>query len=108
MSSVLEDLYKIIEERKNCPQDNSYTCYLFQKGVDKILKKVGEEASEVIISSKNGDNNETVLEICDLAYHVMVLMANQGISLEEVIEELEKRREKIGNKKPEKIIDKNN
>ncbi|GKX66942.1 phosphoribosyl-ATP diphosphatase [Inconstantimicrobium mannanitabidum] len=102
MDSVLEGLYEIIKQRKDNPEEGSYTSYLFNKGLDKILKKVGEESTEVIIASKNADSKETVLEICDLAYHILVMMAEQGISLDEVKKELEVRRNKTGNLKSER------
>lgn len=102
MSSVINELYNIIKDRKNNSVEGSYTNYLFEKGIDKILKKVGEESSEVIISSKNQDNDEIVTEISDLIYHVLVLIVEKDISLEEITIELEKRRLKIGNKKPER------
>ncbi|MBV4423949.1 phosphoribosyl-ATP diphosphatase [Clostridium tyrobutyricum] len=98
----IEELYNVIEDRKKNPVEDSYTNYLFTKGLDKILKKVGEESTEVVIASKNGNKEEEVPEICDLIYHVIVLMVNQGISLEEIEAELEKRRKKIKNKKPER------
>ena len=78
--NVLAELYQTVEQRKAEEQEGSYTCYLFEKGLDKILKKCGEECSEVIIAAKNGDNQETVLEISDLLYHLTVLMVNEGIS----------------------------
>ena len=74
------------------PIEGSYTTYLFNKGIDKILKKVGEETSEVIIGAKNNSRFETVYEISDLVYHILVLMVNQGINVEEIREELKKRR----------------
>lgn len=83
-------LYELIQGRKTDKKEGSYTSYLFEKGLDKILKKVGEESTEVIIGAKNGKDEE-VYEICDLAYHVMVLMAQMGISLDDVREELAKR-----------------
>ncbi len=83
-------LYELIQGRKTDKKEGSYTSYLFEKGLDKILKKVGEESTEVIIGAKNG-KDEAVYEICDLAYHVMVLMAQMGISLDDVREELAKR-----------------
>ena len=86
--SVLQELYQVVLGRKSTPREGSYTCYLFDKGLDKILKKVGEECTEVIIAAKAQDHRETVYEIADLAYHVMVLMVQAGISLEEVREEL--------------------
>ena len=87
----MDDLMGLIEGRKVEKQEGSYTTYLFEKGLDKILKKVGEEATEVIIAAKSDDKKETVYEIADLAYHVMVLMAEAGISLSEVREELASR-----------------
>ena len=98
-NNIVEQLYKVIQERKENPTEGSYTSYLFEEGIDKILKKVGEESAEVIISSKNSDNKETVGEISDLFYHTLVLMVAKGIKIEDVVAELEKRREKIGNKK---------
>ena len=88
IKSVIEELYSVIEFRKNSPEEGSYTNYLFTKGLDKILKKVGEESTEVIVASKNGNKDEEVPEICDLIYHVVVLMVNQGITLEEIEDEL--------------------
>jgi len=98
-NNIIEQLYKIIEERKESPIDGSYTSYLFEEGIDKILKKVGEESAEVIISSKNDDNSETVGEISDLFYHTLVLMVAKGIKVADVVAELEIRRGKICNKK---------
>lgn len=86
-----EGLYKMIEGRKTEPKEGSYTTYLFDKGMDKILKKVGEESTEVIIAGAKGDKEETVYEIADLAYHVMVMMVEQGIQLKDVTAELAKR-----------------
>lgn len=99
---VLEDLYEIIKNRKNTGEEGSYTKYLFEKGTDKILKKVGEECTEVIIASKGNDKQEIVNEICDLAYHILVLMADQNINIEEVENELINRRNKINNFKGER------
>ncbi len=86
-----QGLYALLEGRKRDLPQGSYTTYLFQKGLDKILKKVGEECTEVIIAAKAEDRAETVYEIADLAYHVMVLMAQQGITLEEIQKELASR-----------------
>ena len=107
MNDALQQLYGTILQRRQQKQEGPYTCYLFEKGLDKILKKCGEECSEVIIAAKNGDNRETVLEISDLLYHLTVLMVNEGISLEEVEAELEKRSEKTGNLKQFHQVDKN-
>lgn len=100
--NVIKELFSIINSRKENAMEGSYTNYLFEKGIDKILKKVGEESTEVIIAAKNSDNKELSYEICDLIYHVLVLMAEKGVTLEEVQKELENRREKIGNKKEER------
>jgi phosphoribosyl-ATP pyrophosphohydrolase/phosphoribosyl-AMP cyclohydrolase len=89
--NVLTDLYKLIENRKNIPVEGSYTNYLFEEGLDKILKKVGEETSEVIIRAKNKDKEEMIYEISDLVYHLLVLMVNEGVSINDIKEELEKR-----------------
>ena len=87
----LEILMKMLEGRKKEKKEGSYTTYLFEKGIDKILKKVGEECTEVIIAGKADDKKETVYEIADLAYHVMVLMLQMGISLEDIHRELASR-----------------
>ncbi|MBR2620783.1 MAG: bifunctional phosphoribosyl-AMP cyclohydrolase/phosphoribosyl-ATP diphosphatase HisIE [Clostridia bacterium] len=87
----LASLMKLIEGRKTEKKEGSYTTYLFEKGIDKILKKVGEECTEVIIAAKANDRAETIYEISDLVYHVMVLMIEQGISLEDIHRELASR-----------------
>ena len=86
-----EALYQLIRGRKTNPKEGSYTTYLFEKGLDKILKKVGEESTEVIIGGAKQDKEETLYEIADLAYHIMVLMVQLGITTEDVTRELEKR-----------------
>ena len=87
----LEGLYDLLMDRKATLPEGSYTTYLFQKGLDKILKKVGEESTEVIIAGKAEDKAETIYEIADLTYHVLVLMAQMGISVEDVKKELASR-----------------
>lgn len=104
---VLQALYETVVSRKNNHQEGSYTCYLLDKGPDKILKKVGEECSETIIAAKNGDNKETVYEIADLIYHLTVMMVSLNIPLEDVLSELDKRSEKTGNLKKFHRVDKN-
>jgi len=89
---ILDELYSVIIGRKENPKEGSYTNYLFDKGIDKILKKVGEETAEVIIAAKNQSKDETVYETADLMYHLMVLMVEMGISLEDIYGELQKRR----------------
>ena len=86
-----EQLESVIEQRRQEPQEGSYTCYLFEQGLDKILKKVGEECTEVIIGGCKADREETIYEIADLTYHVMVLMVQLGITIEDITRELEKR-----------------
>ena len=88
---TLDELYDLIKGRKDNPQDGSYTSYLFDKGLDKILKKVGEECTEVVIAAKGGDKEETVFEISDLTYHVLVLMAEYGIALNDIKAQLASR-----------------
>lgn len=104
---VLADLYNTVLQRRENPTEGSYTCYLFDKGLDKILKKCGEECSETIIAAKNGDFKETVYEISDLMYHIMVLMVQQDIPLSDVLQELERRSAKTGNLKTFHQVDKN-
>ena len=87
----LEGLYQLLQSRKKDLPEGSYTTYLFQKGLDKILKKVGEESTEVIIAGKAEDKAETIYEIADLAYHVLVLMVQMGISVEDIRLELSSR-----------------
>ena len=106
MDGTLERLYSVVLSRKTDPQEGSYTCYLFDKGLDKILKKVGEECAETVIAAKNGVPSDTVGEISDLIYHLMVMMAEQGIPLEDVLTELDRRARKIGNLKQMKQVDK--
>ena len=107
MNDVLNGLYEVVLDRRDHPQEGSYTCYLFEKGLDKILKKCGEECSEVIIAAKNGKNEETEEEICDLIYHLLVMMAQQDIPLARIEEILEARRQKIGNLKKFHVSDHN-
>jgi len=90
-ATIIDDLYSLLKDRKANPKEGSYTTYLFEKGLDKILKKVGEESTEVIIAAKAGDKTETIYEIADLAYHTLTLMVNNGISPEEIRAELSSR-----------------
>lgn len=90
-SNVIKDIFNIVKERKSNPVEGSYTSYLFNEGVDKILKKVGEETAEVIIASKN-NNEELIYEISDLVYHLIVLMEERGIAYDDILKELEGRR----------------
>ena len=88
---VFEDVYAVIKDRKINPKEGSYTNYLFDKGIDKILKKVGEEATEIVIAAKNPNPNEIKYEISDFLYHMMVLMVEKGVTWEEITEDLAKR-----------------
>ena len=107
MNDVLKGLYDVILSRRDAPQEGSYTCYLFEKGLDKILKKCGEECSEVIIAAKNGKKEDTVGELSDLLYHLTVLMVNEGIPFEDVEAELARRHQKQGNLKTFHQVDHN-
>ncbi|WP_331667596.1 phosphoribosyl-ATP diphosphatase [Acetoanaerobium noterae] len=88
----LSELYEVVLNRKANRVEGSYTSYLFDKGLDKILKKIGEESAEVIIAAKNDEKSELVYEISDLLYHLTVLMVEKGVDYKEIDEELEKRR----------------
>ena len=99
--------YETILARKEAKEEGSYTCYLFEQGLDKILKKVGEERTEMVIAAKNGDKDETVGEICDLIYHTLVMMVNENITIEDVEAVMHKRAQKAGNLKKFHKVDKN-
>ena len=88
---VLEDVYSIILDRKENPKEGSYTNYLFDKGLDKILKKCGEECTEIVIAAKNPESDNLKYEISDFMYHLMVLMAEKGVTWEEITQELSQR-----------------
>ncbi len=89
---IIDELFAVIEDRKANPKEGSYTNYLFEKGIDKILKKVGEESAEVIIAAKNGAPDEILLESADLLYHLFVMLSERGLTPNEVFKVLEKRR----------------
>ena len=105
--NAFEQMEAVIAQRRAQPMEGSYTCYLFDQGIDKILKKVGEECTEMVIAAKNNDKDETVYEITDLIYHTLVMMANQGITPADIQAELDKRAEKAGNLKKFHQVDKN-
>jgi len=107
MEDVLTELYEVVTQRHENPQEGSYTCYLFDQGLDKILKKVGEESAETIIAAKNGIKEDTVGEISDLLFHLVVMMKNEGITPDDVKAELSKRHQKSGNLKKFHHVDKN-
>lgn len=90
--NIFQEVYDVAVDRKAHPKEGSYTNYLFDKGIDKICKKVGEESAEVIIAAKNNAPDEIRYEIADLIYHLTVLMVNQGLSWDDICEELTKRR----------------
>ena len=98
-TNIFRSLSNLIENRKQNPVEKSYTNYLLDQGVDKICKKVGEEASETIIAAKNDDKEELIGEISDLFYHVFVLMNNQGVTLDDIENKLKDRHKITGNKK---------
>ena len=110
--TIYEEIFAVIKQRKadyenGKAKENSYTAYLFDKGVDKICKKVGEEATETVIAAKNGDNDELANEINDLLNHDMVLAAKQGLEWSDIEKILDERNEKIGNLKTFHQVDKN-
>ena len=90
--NVFQDVYDVIMDRKTHPKEGSYTNYLFEKGIDKILKKVGEECTEIVIAAKNPDPEEMKYEISDFLYHLMVLMAERGMTWEQITNELMERK----------------
>ena len=106
---ILYQVSKVINDRRLNPKDGSYTNYLFDNGLDKILKKIGEEAAETIIAAKNQNKDEIIYEISDLIYHVAVLMTYSGISWDDIMEELAGRELKTGNLKnsgkPDKVTE---
>lgn len=102
MENQLKQDFELICERKNGGEEGSYTAYLFNKGLEKILKKVGEEATEVVISSLGNNKEDQIGEICDLTYHMLVLMAELGITIEDIETELKRRSAKTNNYKGER------
>ena len=101
--SIINEIYNQIEDRQRNPLENSYTNYLLNCGIDKICKKIGEEATETVIAAKNSDKSELVGEISDLIYHILVLMYCKGVEIENVQSKLEERHKIQGNKKKENI-----
>lgn len=101
---TIDGLYRLLEDRKATLPEGSYTSYLFEKGIDKILKKVGEESTEVIIAAKGGDKREAVYEVADLMYHVMVMMVEMGITPDEIRQELASRHVIDHKVKQEKMV----
>ena len=107
MEDVIYGLAEVIKMRKENPEEGSYTCYLFEKGLDKILKKCGEECTEMVIAAKNPSKEDLAGEIADLTYHVLVLMEEYGLSVDAVRDVLAERRKKLGNLKTFHVTDKN-
>ncbi len=110
--NVLRETFEVIESRKSANEEGSYTCYLFKSGLDKILKKVGEECTETVIAAKNlknqnGSKEELVGEVSDLIYHLQVMLSDLNVSVDDVLEEIAKRSLKTNNKKVFKQVDKN-
>ena len=102
-----EKLYETIIDRRDHPQEGSYTCYLFEQGLDKMLKKLGEECAETIIACKNRSRREVVGELSDMAFHAAVLMAQLDIVPRDISDELARRAQKAGNLKQFHVVDKN-
>lgn len=92
IGSILDELYQVVLDRRDNPKEGSYTNYLLEKGLDKICKKIGEESAEVIIASKNRVPAEVTFEVADLFYHLCVLLVEEHVTLDEIYEELRKRR----------------
>lgn len=84
MMDAFKDMYDVVVDRRANPQEGSYTCYLFDKGIDKILKKCGEECTEMVIAAKNNDKDELANEINDLLYHMIVMMVDRGVTVEDI------------------------
>lgn len=107
MMDAFKDMYNVVVDRRANPQEGSYTCYLFDKGIDKILKKCGEECTEMVIAAKNNDKDELANEINDLLYHMIVMMADRGVTVEDIEKIMIERSQKIGNLKQFHVSDHN-
>lgn len=107
MMDAFKDMYDVVVDRRANPQEGSYTCYLFDKGIDKILKKCGEECTEMVIAAKNNDKDELANEINDLLYHMIVMMVDRGITVEDIETIMVERSKKIGNLKQFHVSDHN-
>lgn len=104
---AFKDMYDVVVDRRANPQEGSYTCYLFDKGIDKILKKCGEECTEMVIAAKNNDKDELSNEINDLLYHMIVMMVDRGVTVEDIEKIMDERSQKIGNLKQFHVSDHN-
>ena len=107
MMDAFKDMYDVVVDRRANPQEGSYTCYLFDKGIDKILKKCGEECTEMVIAAKNNDKDELSNEINDLLYHMIVMMVDRGVTVEDIEKIMVERSQKIGNLKQFHVSDHN-
>lgn len=107
MMDAFKDMYDVVVDRRANPQEGSYTCYLFDKGIDKILKKCGEECTEMVIAAKNNDKDEIANEINDLLYHMIVMMVDRGVTVEDIESIMVERSKKIGNLKQFHVSDHN-
>lgn len=107
MMDAFKDMYNVVVDRRANPKEGSYTCYLFDKGIDKILKKCGEECTEMVIAAKNNDKEELANEINDLLYHMIVMMAERGVTVEDIEAIMVERSKKIGNLKQVHVSDHN-
>lgn len=107
MMDAFKDMYDVVVDRRANPQEGSYTCYLFDKGIDKILKKCGEECTEMVIAAKNNDKEELANEINDLLYHMIVMMVDRGVTVEDIESIMVERSKKIGNLKQFHVSDHN-
>ena len=107
MMDAFKDMYDVVVDRRANPQEGSYTCYLFDKGIDKILEKCGEECTEMVIAAKNSDKDELANEINDLLYHMIVMMVNRGVTVEDIEKLMVERSKKIGNLKQFHVSDHN-
>lgn len=107
MMDAFKDMYDVVVDRRAKPQEGSYTCYLFDKGIDKILKKCGEECTEMVIAAKNNDKDELANEINDLLYHMIVMMVDRGVTVEDIENIMVERSKKIGNLKQFHVSDHN-
>ena len=96
MMDAFKDMYDVVVDRRANPQEGSYTCYLFDKGIDKILKKCGEECTEMVIAAKNSDKDELANEINDLLYHMIVMMVDRGVTVEDIEKIMVERSKKLG------------
>ena len=104
---AFKDMYDVVVDRRANPQEGSYTCYLFDKVIDKIIKKCGEECTEMVIAAKNNDKDELANEINDLLYHMIVMMVDRGVTVEDIESIMVERSKKIGNLKQFHVSDHN-